>query len=38
LVALAQAEIMEGRKVLGVWSEGMFFPIDEAPILDMPEA
>jgi len=38
LVALAQAEIIDGRKVLGVWSEGMFFPIDEAPILDAPEA
>jgi len=38
LVALAQAEVMDGRKVLGVWSEGMFFPIDEAPVLDMPEA
>ena len=38
LVALAQAEPMEGRKVLGVWSEGIFFPIDEAPVLDAPEA
>jgi hypothetical protein len=38
LVALAQAEMIDGRKVLGVWSEGMFFPIDEAPILDAPEA
>ena len=31
LVALAQAETVEGREVLGVWSEGVFFPIDEAP-------
>jgi hypothetical protein len=31
LVALAQPETVEGRKVLGVWSEGVFFPIDEAP-------
>jgi hypothetical protein len=38
LVALAQPETLNGRQVLGVWSEGMFFPIDEAPILDMPEA
>jgi hypothetical protein len=38
LVALAQAEVIDGRKVLGVWSEGIFFPIDEAPILDAPEA
>jgi hypothetical protein len=31
MVALAQPETVEGRKVLGVWSEGVFFPIDEAP-------
>lgn len=31
LVALAQPETVEGRQVLGVWSEGVFFPIDEAP-------
>ena len=31
LVALAQPETLEGRQVLGVWSEGVFFPIDEAP-------
>jgi len=31
MVALAQPETVEGREVLGVWSEGMFFPIDEAP-------
>ena len=31
LVALAQPETIEGREVLGVWSEGVFFPIDELP-------
>ena len=31
LVALAQPETIDGRTVLGVWSEGVFFPIDEAP-------
>jgi hypothetical protein len=31
LVALAQPEKVDGRAVLGVWSEGAFFPIDEAP-------
>jgi len=31
LVALAEPELIEGRQVLGVWSEGAFFPIDEAP-------
>lgn len=35
LVALAQPETIDGREVLGVWSEGVFFPIDEAPALDM---
>jgi hypothetical protein len=34
LVALAQPETLEGRQVLGVWSENVFFPIDEAP--DVP--
>jgi uncharacterized membrane protein len=33
LVALAEAERVGGREVMGVWSEGMFFPIDEAPLL-----
>jgi uncharacterized protein len=33
LVALAEAERVGGREVMGVWSEGMFFPIDEAPAL-----
>jgi hypothetical protein len=31
LAALAQTETLDGREVMGVWSEGMFFPIDEAP-------
>jgi hypothetical protein len=31
LVALAQPETIDGRQVLGVWSEGVFFPIDEIP-------
>ena len=35
LVALAQPETVDGREVLGVWSEGVFFPIDESPALDM---
>jgi uncharacterized protein len=35
LVALAQPERVDGREVLGVWSEGVFFPIDEAPALDL---
>ncbi len=36
LVALSQPETVDGRTMLGVWSEGVFFPIDEAPsALDM---
>jgi hypothetical protein len=35
LVALAQSETVDGREVLGVWSEGVFFPIDDKPALDM---
>jgi hypothetical protein len=31
LVALAQPEAVDGRQVLGVWSEHVFFPIDDAP-------
>jgi hypothetical protein len=31
LVALAEPERVDGRTVLGVWSEGVFFPIDEVP-------
>lgn len=35
MVALAVPERMDGREVLGVWSEGVFFPIDEITALDM---
>jgi hypothetical protein len=35
LVALAVPERLDGREVMGVWSEGMFFPIDEVTALDM---
>ncbi|MBR0652651.1 DUF1285 domain-containing protein [Roseomonas terrae] len=35
LVALAEQETVDGREVLGVWSEGTFFPIDEVPAVDM---
>lgn len=35
LVALGQTEVIDGREVLGVWSEGVFFPIDETPVLDV---
>jgi hypothetical protein len=31
LVALAEPETVDGRRLLGVWSEGVFFPIDDAP-------
>ena len=34
LVALAQPERIDGRQVMGVWSEGVFFPIDETPFLN----
>jgi hypothetical protein len=34
LVALGQTETIDGRDVHGVWSEGVFFPIDDAPQLD----
>ena len=34
LVALAEEEDVAGRRVLGVWSEGAFFPIDEAWALE----
>lgn len=34
LVALAQPEVVDGRELLGVWSEGVFFPIDEVSALD----
>ena len=32
LVALAEPETLGGSEVLGVWSEGVFFPIDDMPI------
>ena len=35
LVALGQTEMLDGREVLGVWSEGVFFPIDEIGALDV---
>jgi hypothetical protein len=31
MVALAETETVDGRPHLGIWSEGVFFPIDEAP-------
>ena len=34
MVALGQCECIGGRDILGVWSEGVFFPIDEVPALD----
>jgi len=34
MVALAVPETVNGRQVLGVWSEGVFFPIDEVPVPD----
>ncbi|UPY35764.1 DUF1285 domain-containing protein [Sediminicoccus sp. KRV36] len=30
MVALAVTETVDGRDLMGVWSEGVFFPIDEA--------
>jgi hypothetical protein len=34
MVALAVPETVDGREVLGVWSEGVFFPIDEVAALE----
>jgi hypothetical protein len=34
LVALGQTEVVHGRQLMGVWSEGVFFPIDEVCALD----
>jgi hypothetical protein len=34
LVALGEIEEVDGREMLGVWSEGVFFPIDESGALD----
>ena len=35
LCALAEPEMVDGREMLGVWSEGVFFPIDEVAALDV---
>nr|WP_308219891.1 DUF1285 domain-containing protein [Roseomonas pecuniae] len=38
LVALAQPETVDGREVMGVWSQGVFFIIDDSPAPDdLPE-
>jgi hypothetical protein len=34
LVALGQTEMVGGREMIGVWSEGVFFPIDEVRALE----
>jgi hypothetical protein len=34
LVALGQTEMVNGREMIGVWSEGVFFPIDEVRALE----
>jgi hypothetical protein len=34
LCALAEPEMVDGREMLGVWSEGVFFPIDEVAAMD----
>ncbi|MBP0443410.1 DUF1285 domain-containing protein [Roseomonas sp. SSH11] len=34
LVALAQPETVDGREVMGVWSQGVFFIIDDSPAED----
>ena len=31
LVALAEPGIVHGREMLGVWSEGAFFPLGDLP-------
>ncbi|MDB5411711.1 MAG: proteophosphoglycan precursor [Rubritepida sp.] len=35
MVALAVTERVDGRHMMGVWSEGVFFPIDEISALDV---
>ena len=35
LVALAQPETVDGREVMGVWSQGVFFTIDDSPAEDV---
>jgi hypothetical protein len=34
LVALGQTEMVNGREMIGVWYEGVFFPIDEVRALE----
>jgi hypothetical protein len=34
LVALAETETVLGRRMLGVWSSGHFFPLGEQPVCD----
>ena len=34
LVALAEVEIVHGRRMLGVWSQRRFFPLGEVPICE----
>jgi hypothetical protein len=36
MVALAEPETLGGREVLGVWSQGVFFPIDDVPAEAVP--
>jgi hypothetical protein len=36
LVALAEPGFVEGRRVLGVWSEGVFFALGDLPPNDWP--
>ncbi|WP_458094094.1 DUF1285 domain-containing protein [Roseomonas sp. WA12] len=36
LVALAQPETVDGREVMGVWSQGVFFTIDDSPAEEIP--
>ncbi|WP_408887842.1 DUF1285 domain-containing protein [Roseococcus pinisoli] len=35
MVALSVTERLDDRNVMGVWSEGVFFPIDDEPALDV---
>lgn len=37
LAALAEEEVVDGRAVMGVWSEGVFFPIGDAEASVPPE-
>jgi hypothetical protein len=38
LAALAEAEPVNGQEVMGVWSEGVFFPIDDTPVRQLRAA